>query len=514
MQSASGRRFAVVSGHTLATQAALSVLKDGGNVVDAAIAGCAVLTVALPHACTLGGDCFALVQLDGKLYGVNASGLSPASLPANASPEQLARGPLSCAVPGVVGGWEAIHQRFGKKSWAELLAPAIKHARRGISASSEFVTATREFLAEMRADPGCNALFLDNGSQRKDGDVLKQPALATTLESVAVNGAKEIYQGATGKSFCDAVGRLGGVLSQSDLNSYSPLWVEPLQYTYAGHTVHVMPPNSYGIAMLLQLAALDGSPLKHNPVGSVERLRLLMKAAESAFRTAKPFLADPRVAADALANAFSTATLKQLRVGLQRESEPVADAPKSHGTAVISVADTEGNGVTVVQSIFAPFGSLVADEHTGIVLNNRLLGFSNISGHPNAAAPKKRPAHTLNPAMVLKDGKLRYCLGTPGGSGQTITLTQVLTNVLDLGLDLASSIAALRWSMDLKGNFTLEHEMDACLPEKLAAVGIEARVAARDQRYFFGSAECISIEPSGDLLAVADFRREAEAAAL
>jgi gamma-glutamyltranspeptidase len=514
MQQARGRQAAVVSGHQLATQSALKVLKGGGNVVDAAIAGCAVLAVALPHACTLGGDCFALISIEGKLYGLNASGMSPAALPQNATAEQLARGPLSCSVPGVVGGWEAMHNRFGKKPWRDLMAPAVSYAREGIVASSEFIAATREFLPQLRTDTGSNALFLDSSNQRKEGDILKQAALAETLERVAADGANAVYEGPIGKSLCETVARLGGVLSPSDLKSYQPLWVEPLQYTYAGHTVRVMPPNSYGIAMLLQLAALDGSGLKSTTMGSIERLRLLMKAAEVAFRSAKPLLADPRVAIDALPSAFSDSALKELRSGLQRSSVPITDAPKSHGTAVISVADDQGNGVTVVQSIFAPFGSIVADAHTGIVMNNRLLGFTNVTGHPNAPAPSKRPAHTLNPAMAFKDGRLRFCLGTPGGSGQTITLTQVLTNMLDFGLDLASSIAELRWSMDLRGNFTLEHEMDASLPDKLAAVGISARVAARDQRYFFGSAECISIEPSGDLLAVADHRREAFAGAI
>jgi gamma-glutamyltranspeptidase/glutathione hydrolase len=205
--------------------------------------------------------------------------------------------------------------------------------------------------------------------------------------------------------------------------------------------------------------------------------------------------------------------IADLRAALDREPAGVADAPRGLGTAVLSVADGDRNGVTIVQSIFAPFGSCVADRTTGIVLNNRLLGFSQVPGHPNRAAPGKRPAHTLNPVMVFEGGKLRFLLGTPGGSGQTITLTQVLTNMLDLGLDLKEAIAAARWSMDLQGNFTLEHDMDPDLPARLAVVGVAARMATKTQRYFFGSAECIAIDASGGLTAAADFRREAAAAA-
>jgi gamma-glutamyltranspeptidase/glutathione hydrolase len=274
-----------------------------------------------------------------------------------------------------------------------------------------------------------------------------------------------------------------------------------------------MPPNSYGIAMLLQLAALETSRLCDQQLGSVERLRLLIRAAEAAFRVARPLLADPSLVANRLTDVLGRSMIGDLRAALQREKVGAADATSVHGTAVISVADGERNGVTIVQSIFAPFGSCVADPMTGIVLNNRLLGFSHVPGHPNRAAANKRPAHTLNPAMVFKDDRLAFLLGTPGGSGQTITLTQVLTNMVDLGLDLPEAIAASRWSMDLQGNFTLEHDMDPDLPARLAVVGVPARVASRQQRYFFGSAECIAIDGSGRLTAAADFRREAAAAA-
>jgi gamma-glutamyltranspeptidase len=291
------------------------------------------------------------------------------------------------------------------------------------------------------------------------------------------------------------------------------LWVDPLHYEYRGHKVCVMPPNSYGLAMLLQLAALQGTRLQDQQLGSVERLRLLIKAAEAAFRVARPVLADPGVVAGRLADVLGPSMIADLRAALDREPAGVADAPRGLGTAVLSVADGDRNGVTIVQSIFAPFGSCVADRTTGIVLNNRLLGFSQVPGHPNRAAPSKRPAHTLNPVMVFEGGKLRFLLGTPGGSGQTITLTQVLTNMLDLGLDLKDAIAAARWSMDLQGNFTLEHDMDPDLPARLAVVGVAARMATQTQRYFFGSAECIAIDASGGLTAAADFRREAAAAA-
>jgi len=482
--------------------------------VDAAIAGAASLAVVLPHACTLGGDCFALVHNSGELHGLNGSGRSPAALPTNAKPEQLARGPLSCSTPGVVGAWGAMHRRFGCMPWGDVMQRAITLARDGVPASQEFVAGTTDYLDELRHDPGCGSLFLDGDKPYRKGDIFRQPALARALEAISVGGTDEFYRGWIGQHVCEMIAQRGGVLARSDLEAYEPLWVEPLRHPYRGHNVCVMPPNSYGLAMLLQLVALEGSRLREQALGSVERLRLLMEAAEAAFKVARPLMADPAVVADRLADVLGPRMIADLRAALRPEPVAIAEQLRSHGTAVISVADSEGNGVTIVQSIFAPFGSGVADTGTGIVLNNRLLGFSHIPGHPNRAAPNKRPAHTLNPAMVFKDNRLAFLLGTPGGSGQTITLTQVLTNMLDLGLDLPSAIAASRWSMDLQGNFTLEHDMDPDLPARLAVAGVPARLAARNQRYFFGSAECIAIDPSGALTAVADFRREAAAVAL
>ena len=511
-QAATGRNFAVVSGHALASQAALQVLKTGGNPVDAALAGAAVLTVALPHACTLGGDCFILVHAKGQTHGLNGSGPSPAALPANPAPEQLSRGPLSPAVPGMLGAWEALHRRFGSKPWAELMEPAVALARDGVPASREYVASLHMNLAPLLKDTGSRALFLPDGQPPKEGTTLRQPALAGAFERIAADGADALYRGWIGDRLCQALARLGGVMSPADLAAYQPIWVEPLRHGYRGLTVRVMPPNSYGLAMLLQLAALEGTPLGRHKVGSPERLRLLMLAARAAFKHGAPYFADPRVAGDRVGDALAPAAIEALRAELAG-ADTAAEPPRGRGTAVISVGNAAGEGVTIVQSIFAPFGSFVSDPETGIVFNNRLFGFSTVPGHVNAAAPAKRPAHTLSPAMVFEGDRLAMLLGTPGGSGQTITLTQVLTNMVDQKLDLASAIAEPRWSMDLKGNFALEPEIEPDMPRRLAALGVEARPATEDQRYFFGSAECITLDPKDGLLAVADFRREAAASA-
>lgn len=514
-KSAKGRKFAVAAGHPLATAAAMQAVEAGGNTVDAAIAGAAVLATVLPQACSIGGDCFALVHSRGRTYGINASGPSPQALPKSVTPEQLAWGKLSCAVPGMVGGWELMHRRFGRRPWRAVLEPAIRLAQEGFPVGRDLARGMRDNRDRLRLDPGASALFLKNGAPYAEGETLRQGALAATLETIAGEGSKALYGGKVGARLAAAVADRGGALRAADLAAYAPLTPDPLAARYRGRTVRAMPPNSYGLVMLMQLAALDGVDLARHPPGSVERLRLLMLAARASFALGRKYLADPGAVATALPGALDQRTLAELRAARAAPPPPPAPPGAPHGTAVISVADAEGDGVAIVQSVFAPFGSLVADAETGIVLNNRLMGFSAVPGDANAPAPGKRPAHTLNPGMVFDEsGRLLLVLTTPGGSGQTITLTQVATGIIDHGLSLDAAIAAPRWSMDLKGNFALEEEIGADMVERLAALGIEARFAQPEQRFFFGSAECVMCGPDGLLTAAADFRREADAAAL
>jgi len=508
VEARTGKRFAVVAGHPLAADAAAQLLQDGGgNVVDAAIAGAAVLTIALPHACSLGGDCFALVHVGGQTYGVNGSGRSPTKLPVDASPQQLAGGPLSCSVPGVLGGWQELHRRFGRLPWRMLFPRAIELAQQGVPVASELAGAMRRLREPLMRDPGCRALFLQDGQPWQYGERLVQPALASTFDTLAAEGARALYEGDIGATLCRGIQAAGGVLDREDLAEYRPDWVAPLEYVYRGHAVRVMPPNSWGVFMLMQLAALDGVAFGDRPRGSSDRFDPLIRAARASFSIGSRFVADPRDVADALPKALSASTVQALRTAMAVGVASASAVQQSQGTAVISVADSEGNGITIVQSVFMPFGSLVADSSTGIVMNNRLLGFTNDPSHPNRAAPAKRPAHTLNPVMVLNHGKLHWLMGTPGGSGQTLTLVQVLSNLLDYGMDLTAAVAEPRWSMDLEGQLLLEPEIGADVADALAARGLNTRIAA-EQRTFFGSAECIEYVQDG-LSAVADHRRNA-----
>ena len=513
-----GRQYAVVSGHALATESALKMLKADGNIVDAAITAAATLCSAVPHACGLGGDCFILLHQDGETYSLNGSGPAPKKLPLNLSRAELSDGPLSCSVPGMVGAWAELHQQFGSRPWASLFEPAIDLAENGVTLASDLINAFKAHQSRLQADPGCQQVFLSSLSD--NGKVLYQPQLAQTLRQLAAEGRSAFYEGEIGQQVCEAVQARGGVLSPADLAAYSPLWMQPLQLEYRGHVVCVPPPNSYAMLMLLQLAALAPQDFGQIAWEDADRLCLLMTAARQATAAAVPYLHDPFIAAELKANtegdAPNTAVPAQLLQQLQsvaqdsqKANEAFRQLPRSNGTALVAITDERGNGISIIQSIFTPFGSHVADSKTGVLLNNRLMGFSSKPSDPNFARPGQRPAHTLSPALVLKDGRLRFLLTTPGGSGQTITLVQVLSNMVDYGLSLPEAIARPRWSLDLDGNLLLEAGIPTEVVAALQQAQLDVLVAKPEHRFFFGSAECISVDPDGLMTAVADYRRNA-----
>ncbi|MFA5520675.1 MAG: gamma-glutamyltransferase [Castellaniella sp.] len=518
-KTTSAHRAMVVSGHEAATEAAARCLEQGGSIADAALTGAAALSVALPQACGLGGDAFILAHdaHTGEVLGLNASGFSPAlATPAHFADGITPQGAHSGNVPGMVGGWQALHERLGRLPWAEILAPAITLAREGVPASTVLARATALHQALLADDPGSRSLFLPGGAPLTAGAPLVQTALAQTLETIAREGSAAFYRGDIAQRLCATVEARGGLLRADDMAAYAPLWVTPLSVGYQGHRVFAMPPNSYGLYLLLQLMALEDSAGADFAVDAadhetptdpaVARLLRLIRAAQAAFSVGARAVADP----DPRHGTEPAAALLGPQ-GLARLRKAGAGRPGNRGgTAVISVADHEGNAVIIIQSVYYAFGSGLTDPATGILLNNRLAGFNTEAGHPNAVGPRKRPAHTLCPALVFRDGRLRHALSTPGGPGQTLTLAQVIQALVEDGADLQAAIDAPRWSMGLAGELLAESTLAQATVDGLAGAGSElARAAAGTP--FFGSVKGISLEPDGRLIGVADQRRNATA---
>jgi gamma-glutamyltranspeptidase len=500
--------YMIVAGHPAASVAASRIMDRGGGVADAAIAGAAVLTVVLPSACSLGGDAFILAHdsVARRTSGINASGPAPAALdPAAYCSAIPAKGGTSVTVPGVVAGWSELHRRFGQLPWKDLFADAIRLADAGFPVSPGLAQASRLSHQQLAADPGCRALFLVAGEPLAPGDRLQQRALARTMRRLSEGGAEAFYHGPIADGLARAVARAGGVLRADDLASYRPEWVTPIETVYRGLTVRVMPPNSYGLYMLLQLNALAGESLADLDLLSPRRFERLIAAAAAAFTEGRRYVADPR-GAPAIAEALAPAMTARLHAAMAQHLRPTIDA--RGGTAVILVADGHGNAVNLVQSVFTLFGSAVADSETGIVLHDRMLGFTNRPGEPNTIAPGKRPAHTLNPVMAFDGaGGLRYLMGTPGGPGQTITLTQVLSAMVDGGAAPTDAVLAPRWSMEAAGTPLLEQHVPHSVHHALQAAGYRVVVSPPGSP-FFGSAQVIERLDDGVLVGAADERRE------
>jgi len=502
-----GRQAMVVSGHAAATLAGIDVLKGGGNLIDAMVSASAALAVVVGQATSIGGDCLLLFHeaASGRTFGLNASGVAPALAVPDGFPDGMkTRGPLAPVVPGLVRAWDVMHRRFGRLPWRNLFDHAIALAE-GHPVSkvlAERLPGSRDGLA---ADPGCAALYLPQGRPVAVGEMLRQPALAASLRTIARQGADEFHCGDLARRIARFQAERGGLIRESDLAAYAPLWVEAIAADYRDHRVEVMPPNSYGILLLMQLnglAVLDSESLTKSVA---RRLGHQISAMYAAFEGV-PFIADPQAIPDAIERLLApdmTASMQSAVLSLAG-GRKVADRG---GTSCLLLADQQGNAISLVQSVFNVFGSMVLDPGTGILFNNRMQGFTHRPGWPNSVGPGRRPAHTLCPVLVRRGGRLRYALATPGGLSQTLTNIQVLSYLVDEGRDVAAAVEAPRWCNTRTGDVLLDGEFSPSIAAELARMGHRAERAA--DAYFYGSAKAIELLDTGTLAGAADYRREA-----
>jgi gamma-glutamyltranspeptidase/glutathione hydrolase len=502
-----GRHAMVVSGHAAATLAGIGILERGGNLVDAMVAASAALAVVVGQATSIGGDCFLLFHeaASGRTFGLNASGVAPAlALPERFPDGMKSRGPLAPVVPGLVRAWDVMHARFGRLPWNDLFQSAIALAE-GHPVSKVLAERLPENRDALAADPGCAALYLPQGRPVAVGEVLRQPALAASLKAIAMQGADAFYCGDLAARIARYQEERGGLIRAHDLAAYAPLWVEPIATNYRGHRVEVMPPNSYGILLLMQLnglAALDSETLTRSVAC---RLGYQISAMHAAFASA-PLIADPQALPDAVDRLLAPDMTAAMRSAVLSGAGGHRVADRG-GTACLLLADVQGNAVSLVQSVFNVFGSMALDPGTGILFNNRMQGFTHKPGKPNSVGPGRRPAHTLCPVLVRRGGRLRFALATPGGLSQALTNIQVLSYLLDEGRDVAAAVEAPRWCNTKTGDVLLDGEFSPSIVAELARMGHKAE--RTDDAYFYGSAKAIELLQAGTLAGGADYRREA-----
>ena len=504
-----GRHGMASTGHSLASCEALYVLKKGGNAMDAALAAAAVISVIKSYHCGLGGDVFALYYSasDKKLYCLNGSGKSPGLLRREFYQNKIpTRGALAANVPGAVDAWVQVANRFASRPLKELWEPAIDYAANGFPVFPHLARVIKSFGDEHgHKDPAWAKIFFPGGKPLQDNELLVQNDLARTMSEISCNGRDAFYEGRVAESICRTFKEKGGCFSPEDFRGHHSVWETPIHGGYRGYDVYVPPPNSYGLLLLLQLALLerqDAATLTQNCGETVERQ---LKAQTQALEHGCRWIADSKSFDREALDAFLL-DYPEMKV-TQSCSRPIS-AGSGEDTTYITTADDQGNWVSMIQSVHESFGCGIVADGTGVIFNNRTQGFNLEPGHPNEIAPHKRPAHTLSPAMVFKDNAPWLALGTPGGMGQTQFLAQILSNLIDFGMDIQQAIEAPRWQS--KGASTVEMETRFPSETKLHLQNAGFKVKVTESWDFrMGGAEGILMDRStGVFQAGADPRRD------
>lgn len=485
----------------LATLTAVEILKAGGSAVDAAIAANAVLTLTEPTGCGLGGDLFAIVW-DGReqrLHGLNASGRSPSTLTSEEfSRRGLTRipslGVLPISVPGCVDGWFELHAKFGRLPFSRLMEPAIRYAREGFAVTEIIAAGWKSGETVFRDQPGFAELFLIDGKAPQKGDLFRNPKLAATLQRIAERGRDEFYRGETASAIAGFVQQHGGFLSTADLAAHRSDWIQPVSVNYRGYDVWELPPNGQGIAALQMLNLLEPFDLRGAGFGSRLHAHLFVEAKKLAFEDRARLYADPafaKVPVDRLISKEYAAERRQLlNVDRAAISHPpgLPHAVDQGDTIYLTVADSERNMVSLIQSNYRGFGSGVCPAGLGFCLQDRGEMFDLQPGRMNSYAPGKRPFHTIIPAFVTKDGKPFLSFGVMGGATQPQGHVQILLNIIDFGMNVQEAGDAPRMlhsgsseptgeTMTDGGAVALESGFPASLTEQLQESGHVIRSA-------------------------------------
>ncbi len=433
----------------LATQIALDILRQGGSAVDAAIAANAALGLMEPTGCGIGGDLFAIVwDADKKeLTGLNASGRSPRSL----TLEELQRrgldkippfGPLPVSVPGAVDGWFELHGRYGQLPMTDVLAPAIRYAREGFPLSEVIAYYWERNAGRLEEFPGFAEVFLPGGRAPVKGEIFRNPRLADTYEAIAREGRDLFYRGDMARAIGEYMAENGGFLSYEDLAAHRSEWVDPVSTSYRGYDVWEIPPNGQGIAALQMLNILEGYDLAAMGHDSPEYLHVLTEAKKLAFEDRARFYADMEFADVPVARLISKEYAAKRRALIDPDRAAARfpageDAQLEHGdTIYLTVADSKGNMVSLIQSNYRGMGSGMTPAGLGFVLQDRGEAFSLKPGHPNVYEPGKRPFHTIIPAFVTRNGKPLMSFGVMGGAMQPQGHVQILVNIIDFGMNV------------------------------------------------------------------------------
>ena len=525
--------------HPLATQVALQVMREGGSAVDAAIAANATLGLMEPTGNGIGGDLFAIVwdPKTQKLHGYNGSGRSPKSLTLDEFRKRglthiPPTGPLPVSVPGAVDGWFALHGRFGKRSMAQDLAPAIAYARNGHPVHEVIAYYWDRSVPRLSKYPGFSQQFTIDGRAPRRGETWKNPNLADTLEKIARGGRDAFYKGDIARTIDAYFKANGGYLSYEDLAAHTGEWVEPVSTNYRGYDVWELPPNSQGIAALQILNLLEPYDLKQYGFGSPEHVHLFAEAKKLAFADRAALYADPDFYKTPVGTLVSKAYAKERGklIDMDRAApgvEPGVIPELNQGdTIYLTTADADGMMVSLIQSNYRGMGSGMAPPGLGFILQDRgemfvLAGCDAPRAHPNCYAPGKRPFQTIIPAFVTRGGKPWLSFGVMGGAMQPQGHAQIVMNLIGFGMNLQEAGDAPRIQHDgdteptgqatnpgTVGELDLETGFPYATVRALMRKGHSVRFS--DGPY--GGYQAIMVNPQGGYIGASESRKDGQAA--
>jgi gamma-glutamyltranspeptidase/glutathione hydrolase len=449
----------VATSYLQASQAGARVLEQGGSAIDAAIAANAVLGVAEPMMNGVGGDLFAIYwdAKTGKLYGLNASGWAPKALTiehlkAKGRSAMPQSGIDSATVPGVVDGWQKLHDRFGKLPWRGLFQPAIFYAENGYPVPEILDDYWKQSEDALKQNPESRRVFLPGDKAPETGQVFRNPDIARALTLIANEGEQAFYKGAIAQAVLKTSADLGGTMTADDLAAYSAEWVEPISTTYRDWTVYELPPNGDGMAALEMLNIMEQFPPAPGGPHSAAELHTRIEAMKLAYADVRAYDGDPRFSKIPVERLISKEFAQKRAVLIDPAKANCSVAPVALGksdTTYFSVVDRDGNILSIIQSDYSAFGSKVTVDGMGFVLQNRGGLFTLDSGSPNALAGRKRPFHTIIPAYMQR-GNQHIGFGIMGGMNQPLAHAQFVSNVVDYKMNIQAALEEPRFTVSAK----------------------------------------------------------------
>ena len=496
-------RNVVATSHPLAAQAGLRMLWAGGNAVDAAVAAAAVITLTEPVSCGLGSDAFCILWDGQQLQGLNASGRAPAAWTPDYFRRKYGdgvrnppkRGMDAVTVPGAVGGWAALSERYGRLPFAQLMQPAIEVAERGYLVPVVVQQKWAAAVPELHSQPGFAQAFMPWGRAPQVGEYFQFPAAARALRRLAEQGPRDYYEGGIAQALVRFAQAQGGAWTAQDLAAYQPEWVTPIAQDYRGYSLHEIPPNGQGIAALMALGLLQHFDVAALPVDGVTSQHLQIEAMKLAFADVYRYVAEPgrmHVTAAQLLDPAYLAERARL-IDPRRAQDFGAGNPVKGGTIYLTAADESGMMVSFIQSNYMGFGSGCVEPEFGISLQNRGHAFQigQDWGNPaNEVAPGQRPFHTIIPAFVTRDGQPVMSYGVMGANMQPQGHMQTLVRMLDYRQNPQAACDAPRWRFNAGLEINVEATMRADTVQGLQALGHQVGVI-QDSYQDFGAGQFI-----------------------